>query len=348
MFFNATKKHALYYFLVMITALLMACDHSEDFEELKDVGNSYLEVEPSLSVYFSNPVTIMSSTNNSTQFDDALIGYFCIVQVKNDLFYMYYSSFGKGDVLWDNEQHLCFAFSENCIDWKKEVPGGIEAPFSGTNVLFMKNVIEAQVFLVDDIVYPFRMVCNEYYDKRRNLVFLKSKDGIVFDESTKKVLSYDNDSQVSVIKRGDVLDLYIRGYSEIGRSIEVMTIDYDGKVVSAPKPFIDYPPMYQASASSIEGRLFFFPTVFDNWFGRDDSYSIICILKRNNKLFQVNCNISDCLGEDDKWVTFSPGLVSINDKYYLSYMSRRSSHDEKINLNEMESSYKLVNIVIKN
>lgn len=292
-----------------------------------------------------SPISILNSWDSSSSYDNALLNYFSIVQVQDGLFYMYYTCLGKNDVLSDFNQHLCFAYSNNGINWIKGFPDFIEPPFPGTNLLYPNNMIECQVFKVPDKDYPYRIIGNQNYDGVKTLVMLKSSDGIHFDDKSKKVLSSKNDSQVSCIVEGKLIKIYLR-MRVTGRNLGVMYCDFDGNVIEPPKLFISFPFIYQASAANWDSNTdLLFPTLFDNSKGNDD-FSIVCFIVEKGTISQSLLGFHRILLPNEYWAAVSPGIIRVDNSLYLTYSVRYSSHDSGEPLTSMKSEMKMVRVLV--
>ena len=157
-----------------LLALLVACEH-----ENNDNPSGF-----TTCVNFPEaPIEIMSNLDESTSdFDCKYINYFNIVQVKDNLYYMYYAAKGKYSGETDIEQGLFFAYSNDAIHWKRETPDG------GSNILLQRGIQEQSVFKIEsDSDNPYRLIASIKEDGKYKLCLWKSKNGYDFDFTEKKV-----------------------------------------------------------------------------------------------------------------------------------------------------------------
>lgn len=153
----------------------------------------------------------------------------------------------------------------------------------------------------------------------QSIYMWKSKDGVHFEQE-RESLKEMHDTQVSIIVRGNVLNVYLRMRENGGnttRQIGVMYIDLDGNILSPPTTLLG-DGHYQAAASIIdERRELLLPTYFDekndkNWY---DAYIV-----EGTNITHINTNIKDALlnPEKDGLGTVSPKIITIDyDQYIL-------------------------------
>lgn len=284
------------------------------------------------------PVVLFDNSDAGKQ----LLGYFNIVQVREDLAYMYFIALEEGSEIKDFNHNLYFAWSEDLTHWKFELPDG------NTDNLIKEGLIEQSVCYIEGDEYPFRLVGNVWEDDRYKLCMWFSKDGINFDR--RKVLIEDrkHDSQCALVPGKDCIKLYFRQSVKLGpgnydRRIVLCHIDYEGNVLDDYK-FISGHYLYNSSASRIDDRYdLLLPTFFNNAPGMGDSCRFTAYIQDGLYSHEIDCPLNDYVEEDEKWAITAPGILHRDGKSYIGYSTRNTSHDEgRIDL----STYKLVEISI--
>ena len=319
--------------------------------------DSYIDkiiAKPSIS--FGTPFTILSNKDeDATSLDKGELTFFNIIQLAENMFYMYYSAWGENSTINDFYQNILFAYSTDGIHYTRGFPNGIEAPFAGTNRIFADiqpiNVTGQFVFKCLDPEYPFRLIAEQKEDGD-NVYYTnmyKSIDGIHWDLSTKRTLCYEvNDTQHSVVVRGNILKLFTRTKTYVGgvnRRNCVYYFDHYGNLLS-PKKILESDYVYNAAAIAIDDKYELInPTVFDNREG-SQSYSLKSVLVNGYEEIPLLSDIDNIVDKDgeEKWATFSPTIVTIRGNQYLGYNSRNIYHDYQTLDNT--SCFKLVQITI--
>jgi hypothetical protein len=275
-------------------------------------------------------VEVMATDDETaTQYDNLNIGYFNVVKVSDSMYYMYYSCIGKNDQYGDNYQHLAFAYSTDSLNWTRGIPSGIEAPISGTNLIFQEKVMGVQVFKVMDNDYPFRMLAS--YDRKRTRMY-KSADGVNFT-LIREVFPFYCDNQVSCIVRGNIVKVYIRWRSDVTGSststntyrwIGVCTMDIDGNLISPVTTFCGR-FFYQASASILdERREVMFPTVFNS---ETDTQRIHCYIIDDLQIKRIPFDTSNLIANDELSFYVAPSLINVGSDMYLYMTCRTTAHN---------------------
>lgn len=300
------------------------------------------------------PITIMSASSDSkgASYDNRYLGYFTILQVKPDLYYMYYECSGTNHYVFN---HIAFAYSTDGLNWIRSFPAGIShtvydeygRTIKNSNLISYKDIREFDVVKVQDPEYPFRMIANEWInqDKYRNdtqLCMWKSKDGVNFEDKV-VLLASKHDTQPSVIVRGNVLKIYIRlrGKDDLRkRHVGYMYVDTDG-VMIAPPTLLSEDLYYTSGASILDNnREILFPTYFNQKYPEHNHYES-CIVE-NNHMNKIEADMSVLNKEGDKWGMISPHIITINHAQYIAYHQANFDHsgntDERIKRTEFRLS----------
>lgn len=312
-----------YITLFTVAVILVACDH----------GNNDNPSEFTTCVDFPEaPIEIMSNLDeSSSDYDCRLINYFNIVQVKDDLFYLYYAAFGKNSGEADIDQGLFFAYSNDAIHWTRELPNG------GSNLLLENGIQEQSVFILDlDKEYPFRLIANIKENGKFKLCMWKSKNGYDFDFSDKVVLLEDrlHDTQNVIIPRNNQLYLYTRLWNETAtnRRNGLAKFDLDGNQIS-PIDTLTGDYVYNSATSYVNKQIdLLLPTWMNNRDGKkisDDAY-FVGFLNYHDSIgcVEIDQNLNKWLKKDEKWRIVAPGIINIKGKKYIAYYAWNWSHDE--------------------
>lgn len=309
--------------IICVVMTLFACER----------GNNDNPAEFTTCVNFpETPIEIMSNLDeSSSEFDSRLINYFNIVQVKKNLFYMYYAAYGVNSGETDIDQGLFFAYSNDAIHWKREKPNG------DSNLILENGIQEQSVFMLDtDREYPFRLVANIKEDGKFKLCMWKSKNGYDFDFSNKKVLLEDrlHDTQNVVIPRGDSMFLYTRLWNETAtnRRNGFAKLSTEGEIQSPIDTLAgDY--VYNSAASYVNDKYDLLqPTFMNNKEGdnkSDDAYFQAYHTTPLNSCTEIDTNLNQWLKSDEKWRVVAPGILNIDGQKYIAYYTWTWSHDAK-------------------
>lgn len=305
----------------------------ETMEQMEALEFSGRQIE---SVSCPNAATIVMATNDAeaTQYDNLHIGYMNVLKIREDLYFMYYSCNGLSEYpASDSDQHLALAYSTDGVTWTRGIPQGITPPVAGTNLIFSKYVIGAQVFKVQDAAYPYRLLAGYRTSNAYGTRLYKSADGVNF-ELLREIFPYYDDNQVSCIVRGNIVKVYNRRRSDYKgetsadksmRWLGVYTIDIDGNVISPPTTFFGM-NIYQASASILdERREVMFPTYYN--FNVDEQ-TIRCYIVDGLKIKRIPFDTSNLIDPTtDKSYYVAPNIVTIGDKNYLYMTARTTKHN---------------------
>lgn len=295
---------------------------------------------------FGAPTTILSNELDTNEY----LSYYTIVQLKENLFYMYYDTMFGGETEY---QELHFAYSTDGRNYTKGIPSGIVAPYSGTNKL-MDNVTGSTVVKVPDGEYPFRLITQQRErpgssDTDHYINMYKSKDGINFESATKRTLMYEyHDTQHSVVVKGNILKVYTRYRKYEGGLVRkncVYYFDLDGNMLS-PMKVLDSDCVYNAAAVAIDDEYdLISPTFFDNRQEVQD-FEVKNYLVKGYTELPVDSNINSIFGNDDKWVTMCPSLLTISGKQYMCFVTKSKAHDVPYDLSTIVK-YKMVEVTIE-
>lgn len=285
------------------------------------------------------PMVIMSSSADATEssYDNKYLGYFSILQLKPNLFYMYYECNGTNRHV---DNHIAFAYSTDGMNWVRSYPEGVshivyndkKGIISNSNLITFQDVLEFDVVKVPDLEYPFRMVANERVNKDEymndtHLCMWKSKDGVNFEEKV-VLLPSKHDTQPSVIVRGNMMKIYLRlrGPESLSeRHIGYMFVDLEGTMITPPTLLSN--DLYYTSAASIldDNREILFPTYFDQKHPEDNHYEA-CIVE-DNTLYKIDADMSALTSGDDKWGMICPHIITISHAQYLAYHQANFDHN---------------------
>ncbi len=282
------------------------------------------------------PVTLFDNSDAGKQ----LIAYYNIVQVSEDMAYMYFAALEEGVEVKDFNFNLYFACSEDLVHWKFTLPDG------NTDNKLMDNIIEQSVCYLPGDEYPFRLVGNIFEDDRYKLCMWFSKDGLDFGR--RKVILEDrmHDSQCVLIPTEEGFKLYFRQSVKLGpgnydRRIVLCHLDREGDRLDDYQ-FISGHYLYNSSASKIDDRYdLMLPTFFNNAPGMGDSCRFTAYVQDGLYSHEIDCPLNAHVEEGEKWFITAPGILYKDGRTYVAYNTRNTSHDEgRIDV----STYKLVEI----
>lgn len=326
-----TKLKMLLFFSMFI--FWGSCSSEENELNYTEIKDSYLINCP------EPPIEIMSSADEeSVARGEKLLNYFKILQISDNLYYMYYEAF-KGDIV-DTEEGVYFAYSNDCVHWIKQFP----LSDSEDNTVIPNNIIGVDVIKVPDEKYPFRMFATRGYEGGCGLFMLKSKDGFKFSDE-KIVLSGLYDTQNVAVIRNDAIKLYLRKWKDdSNRANGYINVDLEGNLLSSIYMLRDN-YLYNSAASiyAEEKFDFLFPTYFNTIESMGCSLKAYIVEGYNSK--EIPWNINSWLANDELWAIVSPGILTIDGDHYIAYNTRNWFHDEKMPEGGV-SKYKLIKIDI--
>lgn len=303
--------------------------------EVNEIASSVsLEnVERINSIAFGTPNEIFSNDDNTkiTDVDDGLLNNVSVIKINEQMYYMYYESMGKNDPLSDGEMRLCFAYSTDGLHFTKGFPQGVTPPISGTNMLFERGTTHGHcVVQVNDNTNPFRMfACSYLGGNIYALCMFKSSNGIDWTYS-KTISGGSHDSPVSVIVRGNLLEVFCRTYGpdNYGRAIGVVYCDIDGNKYSPVHRAISLlnadTQLYQASASILDDRRdLLLPTIYNP---NTLQETVGCLILDGGHYSQKEIDVSNIITNDVKSIYFASGVVDIGGNIYKYYETRDTDH----------------------
>lgn len=279
-------------------------------------------------------VVLSTADSGATQYDNLNIGYFNVLKISEEMYYMYYSCVGMNDYPSANDgaQHLALAYSTDSVNWTRGIPSGITPPVSGTNLVFQNKVVGAQVFKVMDNEYPYRMLASYRTASNPDTRLYKSADGVNFS-LVRVVFDYYMDNQVSCIVKGNIVKVYCRWRSDVDgvstsanthRWLGVFTMDIDGNVILPPTTFGGR-FFYQASAAVLDDRReVMFPTVYNS---ETDTQWIHCYIVEGRNMTRIPLDTSSMIESDEKSYYVAPGLINVGNDMYLYMSCRTTSHN---------------------
>lgn len=326
-----TKLKMLLFFSMFI--FWGSCSSEENELNYTEIKDSYLINCP------EPPIEIMSSADEeSVARGEKLLNYFKILQISENLYYMYYEAF-KGEIV-DTREGVYFAYSTDCKHWIKQFPLSTDAD----NTVIPSNIIGVDVIKVPDEKYPFRMFATRGYGGEYGLYMLKSEDGFKFSDE-KKVLSGLYDTQNVAVVRNDTIKLYLRKWKDYGnRANGYVNVDLEGNLLSSLYMLRDN-FLYNSAASIYEedNYDFLFPTYFNTFESRGCLLKAYIVEGYNSK--EIPWNFSNWIEDSETWVLISPGVLTIDGEHYIAYNTRNWFHDEGMPGGGV-SKYKLIKIKI--
>lgn len=270
--------------------------------------------------FVGNPIKILSTEDDDvTEVDNLIMGYFNIVKVQDDLYYLYYIAVGENEVISNETYDLCMAYSTDGFNWKRGIPDG------DGNVV-MTGVIEQSVFMVPDEENPFRLIGNE---GPGSLKMWKSKDGIHFTDKREILTDRWHDTQNVGLVKGDRIKVFNRLWNPTAtnRQIGVAYVDLDGNLLTKNiKLAGDY--LYNSAPIQIDERYeILLPTFFNNKDGKDDSCYLKAFVLDGFYLKEIDCGLNSKIDKSTGWVMVSPYMINIEGKNYIAYETNTKSHD---------------------
>lgn len=287
------------------------------------------------------PVEIFNNEDHGMQ----LINYFNIIQVSNDLYYLYYSGF-PNDNTGEFDQNLYLATSTDGLHYT-------DYYFEGNNRIIMEGIKEQFVLYTPEEESKFKLVGNIKEDEVVKLCVWDSNDGIHFDNRTIVLATIPHDTQNVLICRDGGYDLYTRLWTpdwehRTNRRIAKCHLNADYSVGSELE-VLNPNYMYTNAATKLDEEYdILFPTFFNDIEreGNQECYFEIFICK-GDSLTRINSNINDYRDYNlEKWVMMAPGIITIGKHQYIAYMSKDIEHSGGKN-KETVSKYKVLKIKYK-
>lgn len=310
------------YFFLFVAVFLVACERGNN-----ENPSGYLDFVD----FPEAPIEILSNLDeNSSEYDCRVINYFNIIQVKDDLYYMYYAAMGVSSGEKDIDQGLFFAYSTDAIHWIRKLPNG-EA-----NMLIKKGIQDQYVFMLDsDKDFPYRMIANVKEENKYKLCLWKSKNGFDFDYYDKVELLTDrlHDTQNVLIPKRDSLYLYTRLWNKEatnrfnGFARFTLSGDLTSDIDTLPGDYL-----YNSAASFVNEQYdLLLPTYMNNKDGenKSDNALVKAYLTDGRDCIEIDTNFNRWLNNAEKWMIVSPGIIDVKGKKYVAFNTRTWSHDTK-------------------
>ena len=273
--------------------------------------------------FIGEPIRILSTADEDiTDVDATTMGYFNIVKVKEDLYYLYYIAVGRNEEIRDENYDLCMAYSSDGIRWKRGIP-------NKEGFVIMPGIIEQSVFLVPDLEFPFRLIGNEKINNKPTLCMWKSKDGIEF--SNRKIILQNLwfDTQNTGVVQNGRIKLYTRLWNAAAtnRQNAVVYFDLQGNQLTPVQKLAgDY--LYNAAPLAIDDRYeIILPTFYNNRDGLNDDCYVKAYLVDGLFVKEIECGFNQKLSKEVGWVLISPYIINISGKNYISYHTSTATHD---------------------
>lgn len=297
-----------------------------------------------------NKFAILSPNDEDASiYDNQLINYGQIIPA-NGMYYLLYQGFGT---YHSQSSNILMAYSQDGINWTRGIPQGIEAPISGTNVIFNRDntqyianefvgaevVNEFGVAVVDDNENKYRMFCAIRNDSPNTIkgechYLLKSND-LVHWTAVRKVDLKAHDSFSCVIPYGDKLKVYLRMWDYSvpltdQRMIGVMWLDIWGNVL-VPASGIFGHGLYNSGAVRIGSDAdLLIPSHFYVSSGMSGDNSVESYIIQNGVVrYAPSYNIDKLRDKGSKYYSgwnWSSGLVGIGVNQYVLYGQRSETH----------------------
>lgn len=291
-----------------------------------------------------NIITLLSSTDqDATPYDNRVLNHCKIIQVDDNLWYMWYMGFGTGSL-----PYICMAISNDGLNWTRGLPSGTSPVIANTNVILKpandivpglsfhyQSVNEFDVVIINDINYPFRMVCNIRNATTNavtgeNMWMMKSADGVTWIPM-KQIIKYPHDTYPRIMNYGDLIKIYIRMWDynvqeNDQRYVGVMYCDIKGNVIVSPSGLFGY-GLYNTGAVRISNYrdllvpTHYYPTTqmdaLESYIVENDNIVKYCpSYGLENLKFQ---------SDNDGWGWVS-GVIGIGTKQYIIYEQATVKH----------------------
>lgn len=288
--------------------------------------------------FVGEPIKIMSTEDEkAASYDNRVLGYFNIVNVSENLYYLYYIAVGKDKEIKDDSYNLYMAWSTDGFHWIRGIP-------NGEGNMVMPGVIEQSVFKVPDNEYPFRLIGNE---GRNNLKMWKSKDGITFTDK-KDIVDGWHDTQNTGVVQGDRIKVYIRLWNPTftNRQNGVVYVDFEGnQLTEVVKLAGDY--LYNSAPLQIDEKYeILLPSFLNNREGPNDTSHIKAYLLDGYYSKEIDCDLTSKLGDDVGWCLVAPYLITIGGENYIGFITSSATHDTYLTTPSMVTSYNLIKVKI--
>ena len=275
------------------------------------------------------PVEIASNLD----FGMGLINYFNIVQTPEGAYRMYFSA-NEDNGIAENEWQQNLYLAESADGFHYTLKGKL-----------MDALIEQSVCLVEDKVWPYRLVGNQKENGKHCMFLWKSKDGIHFTER-RLLYEFKHDTQNVLVPRGSQMKLYSRVTQERyrNRRITLATFSLDGEPLDTARVLAgDF--LYNSAACKVDEQYdLLFPTYYNTHGGTTDICTFRCYLANGPFVQELPCPLNRWVEEGEGWVLASPGFIFIDGERYLAFNTRTETHDSSHT--GMVSKYKLIKTVL--
>lgn len=301
-----------------------------------------------MPTFVGQPETIFENDDSTAQpdIDGGMLNYVCVLKISESMYYMYYECCAS-DVQWAGYDmlRLCLAYSTDGLHFTKGIPAGIEAPIPGTNQLLpIATTTGHSVVKVPDPDYPYRMVAMQAVPDRVAQLW-KSADAVHWT-LIRTITNGYNDSQASVVVRGNLLKIFLRTRNSYGRVIGIITTDLEGnRQISRWTSIITstnyWQQLYTSAAAPLDDhREILFPTIYNPSTSEE---KVGCIIVDGGKAEFKELDLSAIMPNDVKSIYIGPGIVDIGLKTYLYYETRDSDHEHAV-IGTTRSAYRRIEI----
>lgn len=261
--------------------------------------------------------------------DVRIINYFNIIQVSDSLYYLYYASIPKDEIIDAYNYNLYLAISKDGIHYEDYYHP------SGGGRIIKDEMKEQSVIYTPNEEYKFKLLCNIFEDGIDKLVVFFSNDGIHFDLGRKILLAtIPHDTQNVIVTRNGGYDLYTRLWLpniEHRSNRKIAKCHYDKDFAQTSELVMlekDY--MYTNAATKIDSEYdLLIPTYFNNLeSGGSQECHLETYLCNRLGMYFVDNNFNKWINYNQvKWIMAAPGIIKINNHFYMAYMTNDEEHD---------------------
>jgi hypothetical protein len=325
---------------LILLAILIGCKNQP--QDSPSLLKEWIDIE----IIKDTRELIMQATE---PWESSAIGYYKVIKISDSLWYMWYQA-------WETDQYygnrICFAYSEDGKNWKKEIPGQFERK---NNVLMNEHGISIQGWVeidafVDpnDSIYPYRILYNKRINYNQKTYLAKSRNGwdwidekLIFDSF------HDSQFSVHVLKNGNYLTmlrlwdegkksgiLIPRGNKqESQRIIGQAIIKPSGEIVLSPTVFLksnhsEYLHLYTSATTIIDDNEYImFPTFYNSI---EDKMILKSIYYHAGKaIYGKDVTLELYQNDPVEFGIVSPGLIPAGppNEYWLYYYRQVQPHN---------------------
>lgn len=273
--------------------------------------------EYTIRIFFpEDPITIMSSTDSTlSKYEKNGLNYFNIIGIQDNMFYMYYLSFGEDSNGTDLSQRLMFAYSNDLMHWSRQIPN------KSDNVI-LENLADASVSYNSNNPKPFRLVCRKNENGINYLAMYLSKNGFEFEfEKIIFVGKYDTQTACIEAFRGYKLFTRLWNTEHTDRMIGVATFNEDNECIDSLQSLgLHY--VYNPACSKIdENNILFLPSYLNNLeTNGDDTMIVKSYVESDKRIYEITNNMLQF--EKSPALYISPGLINYKGNKYISYQTK--------------------------